>query len=247
MAEFINLERLAVGVEKIVEPYCREMLKLHGDNLENIIVYGSATGKDFIPRKSNINLLFIFKSLALSELKKSLKLVARGRKKGIIAPLFLTEKHVETSTDAFPLEFLEMKDNHLLIYGKDILEDLEISQANIRLQCEQQLKGKLIRLRQAYLEIGLRKKGVEALLIESLTSLIPVFRNMLRLKEKDVPREKEKVVKALSTHFQVNEEVFLSILRDKRGDERVGGMKAEDFLGRYLEEIRKLAIAVDEI
>lgn len=247
MAELINLERLPAEVKRIAEPYCREMLKLHGDNLQSITVYGSATGKDFIPRRSNINLLLIFKGLALSDLKKSLKLVARGRKKKIIAPLFLTGKHVETSTDTFPMEFLEMKENHVLLYGKDILEGLKISEDNIRLQCEQQLKGKLIRLRQAYLEIGLRKKGVESLLIESLTSLIPAFRSMLRLKGKEVPGEKGEVVKELSSQFQVDEEVFLSILRDKRGDEKIGGMKAEDFLGKYLEEIRKLAIAVDEI
>jgi len=238
---------LPVEVPKIIEPYCREMLKLHGDNLDSIIVYGSATGRDYLPRRSNINLLLVFKRLELSDLKKSLKLVAKGRKKRIIAPLFLTDKHMETSSDTFPIEFLEMKENHVLIYGKDVLEGLEISWNNIRLQCEQQLKGKLIRLRQAYLEIGLRKKGVESLLIESFTSLIPTFRNMLRLKKKEVPGEKEKVVKELSSQFKVDEEVFLSILRDKQGDEKIGGMKAEDFLGRYLEEIRKLAIAVDEL
>jgi len=247
LVELVNLERLPAEVGRVVKPYCREMLKLHGDNIESIFVFGSATGKDFIPRKSNINLLLIFKKLALSDLKKSLKLVARGRKKKIIAPLFFTCKHVETSTDTFPLEFLEMKENHILLYGKDILEDLEISGDNIRLQCEQQLKGKLIRLRQAYLEIGLRKKGVESLLIESFTSLMPVFRNMLRLKGKEVPREKEEVLKELSSQFAVDEGVFLSILKDKQGDEKIGGMKAEDFLGRYLDEIHKLAVAVDEI
>ncbi len=247
MSKSVNLENLPQRVRKILEPYSRDMIKLHGDNLETIVVYGSSTGKDFIPGKSNINLLFVFKELELTSLRSSLKLVAKGRKKGIIAPLFLTERHIKTSLDAFPIEFLEMKENHITIYGQDILQNLEIRKDNIRLQCEQQLKGKLIRLRQAYLEIGLKRKGVEALLIESLTSLIPTFRNMLRLKGKEVPLGKEEIINRVSSEFNVDREVFLSILRDKRGDEKIAGMQADEFLGKYLEEIRKLAITVDEL
>ena len=247
MSELVNLVSLPQQVRKIVGPYSRGMIKLHGDNLKTIIVYGSSTGKDFIAGKSNINLLLVFKELELTSLKISLKLVAKGRKKGIIAPLFLTERHIKTSTDVFPTEFLEIKENHITIYGQDILEDLEIKNDNIRLQCEQQLKGKLIRLRQAYLEIGLRRKGVEALLIESLTSLIPTFRNMLRLKGEKIPRGKEEVINRASSKFNVDSGVFLNILRDKMGDEKIAGMKADEFLGKYLEEIRKLAIAVDEL
>ena len=247
MNELINLDSLPQRVKEIVEPYSRAMVKLHGDSLESVVVYGSSTGKDFVPGKSNINLLLIFRELELRHLKRSLKLVARGRRKGIITPLFLTERHIRTSTDVFPVEFLEMKENHITIYGRDILNDLEIGKGNIRLQCEQQLKGKLIRLRQAYLEIGLKRKGVEALLIESLTSLIPTFRNMLRLKGREAPLAKDEVISKTASEFGVDGEVFLSILKDKRGDEKIAGQDADEFLGRYLEEIRKLAIAVDKL
>ena len=247
MNELINLDSLPQRVREIVQPYGRAMVELHGDSLESIVVYGSSTGKDFIPGKSNINLLLVFKELELGHLKQSLKLVARGRRKGIIAPLFLTGRHIRTSTDVFPIEFLEMKENHVTIYGRDILKDIEIGNGNIRLQCEQQLKGKLIRLRQAYLEIGLKRKGVEALLIESLTSLIPIFRNMLRLKGREAPLAKDEVINKTASEFGVDGEVFLSILKDKRGDEKIAGQDADEFLGRYLEEIRKLAIAVDKL
>ena len=247
MNKLVNTENLPQQVRKVVEPYSINMLKLHGDNIKSIFVYGSSTGKDFVPGKSNINLLLVFNELNLSHLKSSLKIVAKGRKQGIIAPLFITENHIRTSLDAFPIEFLEMKENHVTVYGEDILKPLEIAKSNIRLQCEQQLKGKLIRLRQAYLEIGLTRKGVENLLIESLTSLIPTFRNMLRLKGKEVPLEKEKIINNISSAFNVDGETFLSVLKDKRGDEKIAGVEAEEFLGRYLGEIQKLATAIDEL
>ena len=121
--------------------------------------------------------MIVLRELTFYDLKKSLKIVSRGIEQRITAPLFLSRRHIETSADVFPVEFMEIKENNILLYGEDIWSDLKIDNRNIRLQCEEQIKGKLIRLRQAYLEIGLKKKGIEALLKESLYALMPIFRN----------------------------------------------------------------------
>ena len=118
---------------------------------------------------------------------------------------------------------------------------------NLRLQCEQQLKGKLIRLRQAYLEIGLKKKGMESLLKESFGSLIPVFRNVIRLKGKKPPIEKESIIKKLGEEFAIEEDLFFSILKDKKNNEKIGSQDLEPFLECYIEEIKKLAKFTDEL
>jgi len=170
-------------------------------------------------------------------LKKSLKLISLGISQKIAAPLMLTVKHMQTSTDVFPIEFLEMKDNHHLLYGQDLLLELPIQESNIRLQCEQQLKGKLIRIRQAYLEIGLRKKGIKALLEESLNSLFPIFRGLIRLKTANMaPTDKERIINDLAKHFGVDPEAF-----------KMGSGAVEPFFEKYISEIQKLAIASDEL
>lgn len=247
MERLKNLDRLSEEVKKRTVPYAEEMLELHGEKIISMLIYGSATGRDFNPRSSDVNMLVIFDMLDFSELKKSLKLISRGIQQRITAPLFLTRRHLETSTDTFPIEFLEMKENHLLIYGEDVVSGLKINSKHIRLQCEQQLKGKLIRLRQAYLEIGLKKRGMEVLLKESFASLIPVFRNMLRLKGKEPPVEKEAIIGELSKEFAVDGDLFLALLRDKQNDEKIGSQNTESFFERYIEEIRKLAKASDEL
>ena len=185
--------------------------------------------------------------LEFQDLQKSLKLVSKGINKKITAPLFLTRKHIATSTDVFPIEFLEMKENHLLLYGEDLLTPLEINPANIRLFCEEQIKGKLIRIRQAYLEIGLKRKGIEALLKESLASLTPVFRNLIRLKDKIPPVKKEQIYSQLSAEFGLDRNVFLAILRDTKNDEKIDAQDVEVFFARYTAQIQKLAIAVDQL
>ena len=248
MAPIINIEMLPEEIRKKIRKYSQQLLKIHGDNIVSIFIYGSATGRNYIPGKSDVNMAVILKSLQFSDLKKSLKLVSSGISKRIAAPLMLTVRHMQTSTDVFPAEFLEMKDNYRLLYGQDLLKDLPIDESNIRLQCEQQLKGKLIRIREAYLEIGLRKKGIDALLKESLNSLFPIFRGLLRLKTAQMPSTaKEEIINSLGKNFGIDPAVFLAILRDKKADNKIGSQDVEPFFEKYIREIGKLAIAADEL
>ena len=247
MTNWKNIEGLPLEVKKIVLPYLEQMLEIHQENLLSIIIYGSATGKDFIPGRSDINLLLELQKVNLKVLKESLKLVAKGMKKRIVAPLFFTKEYMECSSDVFPIEFLEMKGNHLTLYGEDPFEDLKIGEENLRLECEEQVKAKLIRLRQVYLEVGLRNKGLDCLLKDSLDSLIPVFRSLFRLKGKEAPLSKEEVLKGIGSEFQIDTSTFLNIWRDKRDNNKIGKENAEIVLGRYIEELYKLARIVDKI
>jgi hypothetical protein len=247
MADLVNLERLPVAVRELVTPYAKEMLELLGENIKSIVVFGSAIGRDFVPKKSNVNLLIVCESVGITDLRKSLKLVAQGRKKGIVAPLFLTETHMKTSSDVFPIEFLDMRDFHVVIYGTEVFDSLDIHTENLRLECEEQLKGKLIRLRQAYLEIGTNPKLMESVLVESLTSLIPVFRSILRLKNEMPPMEKEGVIEAVANGFPVEKSPLIEILAAKRGRTKISKDLLEGLFGRYVVELEKLAIAVDRL
>jgi len=244
MADLVNLEKLNSHVRKVVVPFCQAMIGLHGDNLESISLYGSAVGEDFIPKESNVNLLFIMERIDSPDLKKSLKLVSQGRRKGIV-PLFLTSQHMKSSTDTFPIEFLEMKENYIVLYGRDILGELKVNSRNVRLQCEQQLKGGLIRLYQVYLEIGMKDKRIRSLLINSLTSFIPIFRSLLRLKGKVLPVKKRDIISDLEREFSVSGDIFLKVLQMKEGKKVEDNL--EKLFGDYLKQIERLCIICDRM
>ena len=156
--ESLKLEGARPDVRVVIQPYLMKLLDLHKENVVSIVLYGSATGKNFIPGKSDINLVVVFKDLQLLQLKNSLSVVSSGISKRITAPLFLSLSHIETSKDTFPIEFIEIKENNILVYGKDVFGGLNIDEANLRLFCKREIEGKLIRIRQAYLEIGLKKR-----------------------------------------------------------------------------------------
>ncbi len=243
----INEEKLHIEVQKKFIPYLKVISDMHRDNLISVYIYGSAAGGNYIPKVSDINSVFVFKDLKFSIFKSSLNVVSKGIFKKIAAPLFLTKAYIESSLDVFPIEFLDMKENHILLYGEDILSGLEIKGDHIRLFCEQQIKGKLIRIRQAYLEVGLKKKGLEALLKESLNSLIPIFRNLIRLKEKQPPVNKTEIIRQLCQIFGLDENVFLPIYKDSTDDEKIANQEVVVFLEKYLIQIGKLAGMVDKL
>ena len=245
--KIINAEKLPSEVQNKFIPYLKTMIDIHKDHLMAVFIYGSATGKNYIPKVSDINSVFVFKDLTFASLTDSLKLVSKGINKKIAAPLFLTKEYIETSLDVFPIEFLDMKENYCLLYGTDFLSALTIKEEHIRLFCEQQIKGKLIRIRQAYLEVGLKKKGLEALLKESLNSLIPIFRNLIRLKDKKPPIEKSEIIKQLCQEFDLDENVFLPIYKDTSNDEKIANQEVVVFIEKYLDQIKKLAVGVDQL
>jgi hypothetical protein len=247
LSKLKNLVKLPEEVAKLIEPYLSKLLDIYGSRLESAVVYGSATAGDFVAGKSNVNIAIVLDRVDVETLGKALRTVSDGRRRRIVAPLFLTRSFIERSSDVFPLEFIEIKDNHVVVFGEEIFSALAIDQSNLRLQCEEQLKGAILRLRQAYLELGLGKKGIEAILIDSLTSIIPAMRGALRLKGIDPPTRKGQVIEEIGRSFGVETVTMMAILKDKRGDERIAGEDAEEALKKYMDSLRDLGIKVDEL
>jgi hypothetical protein len=242
-----NLDNLHESVRSSVETYCERLISVLGSNLKSIAVYGSATGPDFIPGRSNVNLVVVLEHLDQSALEALLAMVKWGKKKNIVPPLLLTPGYIEASLDVFPIEFMDIRQSQALLVGEDHFSKLEVRPEHVRLECESQLKAAVLRTRQAFLEVGLAKKGAEAVLHASLTSLIPVFRAMLRLKGRDVPVRKVEVVDAVGKAFGVDPGPFKAILHDKVGDEKIGGKEAHHVLADYVGDIEQLARKIDEI
>ena len=242
-----NLEKVHQDARSKLEPYVLELVKLLGEDIRSVVVYGSALGPDYVPGKSNINLLVVCQEVGLDTLKKAVKLVKKGRKKGIVAPLFLTVEHMKTSSDVFPIEFLEMRDQHVVIYGEEFLDKLDIGFENLRLECEEQLKGKLIRLRQAYLEVGSDAKELLSVLSESISSIVPVFRGVLRLLGGEPPLGKKRVIEALSSELDMELKATRRVLEVKLEGLKVRGPELEALYGGYLDELERVAIAVDRL
>ena len=243
-----NLEKLPEKAQKVLKPYMGKLLEIYANDVLSIFAYGSVTSGDYEPRTSDINIAVVMKELSVHTLKRSLGLVRSGIRKGITAPLFLTPDYISMSLDAFPIEFMNMKDTRLVLLGGDILADITVSEGDLRKECEYYLKGKLIALRQAYLERALNLRSLEGLLKAALKSLIPVFRNMLRIKTKTAPPVcKVEILNGISKEFNIDMESFQKVFEAKRAKKRMDKKTAEDAISSFIDGLQKLSLLVDEI
>lgn len=247
MLELINIDKLPLDVQGKVNEYCRKLLDIHGANVTCIAVYGSAAGINFVPGVSDINIAVVFRALDFEVFKKSVPLSVMGRKHKITAPLFLTADYIKNSLDVFPIEFGEIKDNHLVICGEDVFSALTIEAKHIRLLCEEQIKGKLLRIRQAYLEHGNDPKVLKALLGDSLHALMPIFRQLVRLRGEEPSVDKVQILDQLAKLFALDTSSLLSIHQEKSRIVPMSLDQTEIHLRNYLQQLEILAHHVDEL
>jgi predicted nucleotidyltransferase len=218
-----------------------------GDDLISIILYGSATGKDYRPGKSDINFMIVLTEQGIERIDAAFDIIKKWQKRNVAIPLFLTEAYVATSLDVFPIEYLNFHRNYELVFGKDILKDLTFDGELIRLQCEREIKGKLLILREAFLETTGKGKPLKQLIGHSISAFVAIFEALLYLKGRELPRTKKEVVKATAAEFDMDAALFDKLLDVK--DERVkpGDLEVMDLFKEYLREVRKLAKLVDTL
>lgn len=216
----------------------------YGEDLISVSLYGSAASGEFVDRHSNLNLLVLLKSTGLRDLKKASGLVGKYR---TISPLFLTESYIASSSDTFPVEFLDMRENYSVLYGKDALKGIVVETKNLRFQCEQELKSKLINLRQLYLLINKDKLALRNLLFKSFNSTMHILRNVLRLKGKAAPYKKEDVLKELVSEFNIDIGIWGKIHSAKKSEIKLSRYDIEPLFVNFVSELEKIVDVVDKI
>ena len=138
--------------EEIFQAVVKDYQSIFGSDLLSIILYGSGARGEYIPQKSDINFLILLSENGIDNLSKAFEVVSRGHKSRVSTPLFLTKNYIQASLDVFPIEFLNLKSYYQVVYGEDVLQGLVIEKKFVRLQCEREIKGKLLQLRQQFLE-----------------------------------------------------------------------------------------------
>ncbi len=162
-----------------VSVFAREIIPSIRTQLESIAITGSCLTQDYIPGTSDINSVFVLKEITLPVLDMIASMGKRYNKKRIQAPLIMTREYIHRSLDVFPIEFLDIKRIHSTIYGDEMFSLLEVDKSMLRLQCERDLKAKLINLRQGYISCAGRKRDLVMLLGDAFPGFFPLFRAML--------------------------------------------------------------------
>ncbi|MBI1826471.1 MAG: hypothetical protein HYR83_08800, partial [Planctomycetes bacterium] len=106
-------------------------------------MFGKALTAGFDPRQHPAQTAVVVERLEPASLRKLAGHGMRMGRAGLDVPLLMTLQHIECSLDTFPLELLEIQQLHITVRGADHFADLSFDPANVRLQCERELKRTL--------------------------------------------------------------------------------------------------------
>jgi len=210
-------------------------------------VTGSALHQGFDERRSRVNVLLVSRSLNLDVLDAVRERLPEDRKPPHFHPLFVTPQQIEKSLDVFPIEWIDIRENHLLIEGQDVLGSVEVPRGNLRLQLEHDLRARLVSLRQSYIANPRHPEELGAVLRASASGFATLCRTLLRLRGESPPADAAKVIERVADVFGLSAEGLLAAHLVRYGEHHHKGHELQGFYRRFLIEVERLVNAIDEM
>ena len=235
-------------VKEALNGLVADLQATHGDNLASIVLYGSAAAGDHIELRSDYNLLIALNRITPEDLRLAQAPMREWQRLGHPLPVYFTVEELSDAADVFPIEFHQMANARIVLYGRDPFEFVELSDENLRHQTEYELRSKLIQLRRLYIPASISVEKLCALMSESLSSFAALFRAVLLLHAQEAPVAKPECVRATVRLLNLDPIPFERIFNFRSGDSWPGSEKeANEIFGAYLTEIEKVTEAVDEL
>ncbi len=208
---------------------------------------GSVLTRGFDPKHSHVNVLVVARSLDGPRLDTVAKSMPAQRKRPFIDPLFLSRAQIEGSLDSFPIEWVEIQERHLRLEGEDVFSGLDVPRTYLRLQCEHELRGKHIQLRQNYLLHRSDGPALERMLRASASGFATLFRTLLRLRAEPVPVEPARIIQRVAELYQLDAQGLLSAHLFRYSTRRYKTDEVLVLYHRFLTEVERLIGTLDEM
>jgi predicted nucleotidyltransferase len=230
-------------LKELVEKFERSF----SDRLVSVILYGSAAGEDHHAKFSDLNVLCVLKEITPRELSEAEPILRWWREHAHPPPTLMSVEEVHNSADCFPIEFRDMKDRRKVLYGFDVIAEVEVDGKFYRAQIEHELRAKLFRLRQQGARVLSDPVALLKLCVDSVSTFCVLGRHALVVAGAEAKTERRAVVHQLSHTLKMDGtpfETLLDVREDKAGPE-IGD--PGELFAKYLDCIRRMVEFVDQL
>ncbi len=235
------------SVQEALKGLLKDLRATHGENLASVVLYGSAAVGDDIELRSDYNLLITLHRINPEDLREAQAPMREWQRLGNPLPVYFTVEELSDAADVFPIEFHQMANARVVLYGPDPFASLSFSDANLRHQAEYELRSKLIQLRRMYIPASVSTEKLCDLMSDSLSSFAALFRAVLILYGEDAPVAKPDCVRATVRRFGLNGEPFERIFELRASDYLPPNEKeANEIFAAYMEQLQQVVEVVDE-
>ncbi len=214
-----------------------------GSNLHSVVLYGSAAAVDFHEKFSDVNVLCVLHELSASIMLALSDTAQWWKKETQSMPLFLSVEELREAADVFAIELLDMRRYHRLLYGNDVIADLDVPLHLHRVQVEHELRTKLILLRQSFIS----KADVVKLMLESISSFMTLFRHALITMGEEPDSGQCAMLQQLQRRLNVDTRPFVELLNVREGKAKSHALDAKTAFPAYLKTIEQVISAVDRL
>jgi hypothetical protein len=216
-------------------------------DLVSVVLYGSAARGEYRPGRSDLNVLVLLRALSPAGLRAAGDLAREWVAEGNSPPLLLSADEWRRSADVWAIEVTDIRDAHLVLLGADPFEGISVGAEDLRLQCERELKGKHIQLRERYLLSSGQPDELGELLVRSFSTFLVLFRTVLRLTGTDGVRDAETVVRRVAQTVGFSPEPMLQIHRARAAGEKLRPAADSPLVVGYLDAVSRVVEHVDRL
>ena len=233
-------------MEKKLAELVERLQEAHKDRLVSVILYGSGAGDDDHDKFSDLNVLCVLTGITVSDLARAEPIFKWWREQGNPAPLLMSEEEVRASSDCFPVEFHDMRERRRVLFGKDVITDLAIDRGFYRAQVEQEMRAKLLRLRQKAGGVLSDGKALLRLMLDSVSTFCVLARHSLRLSGIDVGLRRLDIANKLG-ELGADPAPFQTLLdlREQKKDDTT--VEPAALFAAYLKQIEAVVAYVDRL
>ena len=213
-------------------------------NLECVILFGSAARGDFHEGHSDLNVACVLHSLSVEELGRLAHVVkwwCVEQKEP--APLFFARDELKYAADVFAIEILDMKHGRRVLYGTDVVAEIEVPMNLHRVQIEHDLRTILLKLRQHYLRAPGNAKELAPILRKSFSGVLTLLRHVVIAFAEEPPAAAHDIVARAAALTGLSTQAFDAMLKLRETGELHG--EIIPVYGAYLKGLEKVLDALD--
>jgi predicted nucleotidyltransferase len=237
------MSRTEVTGEPILKRMVRDLDRALGATLQAVVLYGSAARGDYRQGTSDLNLIIVLGDLDPPRLESLSPVLRWWRRQGQPLPRLFSPAIIEEAADVFPIELLDIRAARIVLHGRDPFAAVAVDGDHLRLQCERELREKMMRLREAYVEAHDSRRALARLLADSYTTFVALFRGCLHLLGGEVPAHNGEVVAAFCGRADLDASPFEEVDRLQHG--AGGASDLRPLFARYYEALNKAVRRVD--
>jgi hypothetical protein len=232
-------------IDPKLDEFVQKLKAAAAGNLKAVILYGSAATEEFHAKHSDLNILCLVDQADAAHLEALHGPADWWIRRGQRPPLVFTLDELRQSADIFTIELLDMKSRHRILYGENLLAQIEVPLHYHSIQVERELRTDWVRLRQALLAAPKKSKVHLEIMVSSFSAFAALFRHALMALGEAPAETKREAIGRVAQFAGADPAGFQTILGLREGKVRERDIDVEKTLNQYFSFVQAVTDKFD--